>query len=127
MSDHALIGKFLGFWPTEKALHGWIASKWKPKGQVTLQLGPKGFFIAIFNCLEDKTRVFEGGPYFFNSAGLYLRDWKVRFNPDKEDFNWAPVWIRMYSLPSEYWNEETLKTIGNRLGTFIEVVEETKY
>ena len=27
MSDHALIGKFLGFWPTEKALHGWIASK----------------------------------------------------------------------------------------------------
>jgi len=41
MQDHALIGKFLGFWPTEKALQGWIASKWKPKGQVTLQLGPK--------------------------------------------------------------------------------------
>ena len=61
MKDHALIGKFLGFWPTQKALHGWITSKWKPKGQVTLQLGPKGFFTATFNCLEDKTRVFEGG------------------------------------------------------------------
>jgi len=36
MKDHALIGKFLGFWPIEKALHGWIASKLKPKGQVTL-------------------------------------------------------------------------------------------
>lgn len=126
MSDHALIGKFLGFWPTEKALHGWIASKWKPKGQVTLQLGPKGFFTAIFNCLEDKTRIFEGGLYFFNSAGLYLRDWKARFNPDKEYFNWAPIWIRMYLLPSEYWNEETLKDIGNCLGVFIKVVEETK-
>jgi len=126
MQDHALIGKFLGFWPTEKALHGWIASKWKPKGQVTLQLGPKGFFTAIFNCVEDKSRIFEGGPYFFNSSGLYLTEWKPRFNPDKEDFSWAPVWIRMYSLPVEYWKEETLADIGNKLGTFIKVAAETK-
>ena len=91
MRDHALIGKFLGLWPTKKALQGWIASKWKPKGQVTLQLGPKGFFTAIFHCLEDKKRIFDGGPYFFNSAGLYLREWVERFHPDKEDFNWAPV------------------------------------
>lgn len=118
MKDHALIGKFLRFWPTEKALHGWIASKWKPKGQVTLQLGPKGFFTAIFHYVEDKSRIFEGGPYFFNSSGLYLRDWKARFNPDKEDFSWAPVWIRMYFLPSKYWKDETLKDIGNSLGGF---------
>ena len=74
MKDHALIGKFVGFWPTEKALHGWIKSKWKPKGQITLQLGPKGFFTAIFTCLEDKSRIMDGGPYFFNSSGLYLWD-----------------------------------------------------
>lgn len=126
MQDHALIGKFLGFWPTERALNGWIASKWKPKGQVTLQLGPKGFFTAIFNCIEDKTRIFEGGPYFFNSSGLYLTDWKPRFSPDKEDFSWAPVWIRMYSLPVEYWRDETLEWIGNKLGTFIKIATETK-
>jgi len=126
MQDHALIGKFLGFWPTEKALKGWIASKWKPKGQVTLQLGPKGFFTAIFHCVEDKSRVFKGGPCFFNSSGLYLTEWKPRFNPDKEDFSWAPVWIRMYSLPVEYWKEETLADIGNKLGTFIKVAAETK-
>lgn len=126
MQDHALIGKFLGFWPNEKALHGWIASKWKPKGQVTLQLGPKGFFTAIFYCIEDKSRIFEGRPYFFNSSGLYLRDWKPRFNLDKEDFSWAPVWVRMYSLSVEYWREETLADIGNKLGNFIKVAEETK-
>ena len=74
MRDHALIGKFIGYWPTEKALYGWIAAKWKPKGDVTLQLGPKGFFTAIFYCQEDKFRILVEGPYFFNSAGLYLRD-----------------------------------------------------
>jgi len=70
MKDHAIIGKIIGFWPTERALNGWIAAKWKPKGDVTLQLGPKGFFTAIFFCLEDKYRILGGGLYFFNSAGL---------------------------------------------------------
>jgi len=76
--------------------------------------------------VEDTSRIFEGGPYFFNSSGLYLCDWKARFNLDKEDFSWALVWIRMYSLPVEYWKEETLANIGNRLGVFIKVAEETK-
>jgi len=57
---------------------------------------------------------------------LYLREWKERFNPDKEDFNWAPVWIYLYSLPLEYWNEETVMDIGNSLGVFIKAAEETK-
>ena len=66
MGDHTLIGKFIGFWPTEKALQGWIAAKWKPKGHTTLQLGPKGFFTVIFIYLEDRNRVLDEGPYFFN-------------------------------------------------------------
>lgn len=39
MKDHALIKKFIWFWPTEKALQGWIAVKWKPKGHINLKLG----------------------------------------------------------------------------------------
>lgn len=126
MQDHALIRKFIGTWPTEKALHNWIAAKWKPKGDVSLQLGPKGFFTVIFYCLEDKYRILVEGPYFFNSAGLYLRDWTPRFNPNKEDLTWAPVWIRLYSLPDEYWDEDILKSIGNGLGEYIREAEETK-
>lgn len=126
MTDHLLIGKFIGFWPTKKALYGRIASKWKPKGHIKLQLGSKGFFTVIFLCLEDKYRIMDEGPYFFNSARLYLRDWVARFNPDKEDLSWAPVWIRMYSLPEEYWDEGLLKDIGNGLGEYIKAAEEMK-
>lgn len=36
------------------------------------------------------------------------------------------IWIHMYSLPFEYWNEETLKGIGNNLGNFIKIAEEIK-
>jgi hypothetical protein len=126
MKEHALIGKFLGLWPAERDLHKWIKHWWNPKGDYELQLGSKGFFTIILYNLEDKDRIFEGGPYFFNSAGLFLRFWTERFNPDKEDFTMAPVWIRMYSLPQEFWLEEILMGIGNTLGQYVKASEATR-
>jgi len=126
MKDHALIGKFIGIWPTEKALLWWIQTHWKPKGHFDLQLGSKGFFTIIFFNMEDRNRVFEGGPYFFNSAGLYLRFWKEKFNPDKEDLTVAPIWVRLYSLPSEFWLPEVLEDIGNALGHFVKISDQTQ-
>jgi hypothetical protein len=42
MRDHAIIGKFLGIWPLEKSLIGWMESRWKIKGEINLKLGAKG-------------------------------------------------------------------------------------
>ena len=99
---------------------------WNPKGHYDLQLGSKGFFTIIFFNQEDHDHILEGGPYFFFSVGLYLRPWKERFNPEIEDMTVAPVWICVFSLPREYWDMETLKDIGNTLGEFIKVAEQTK-
>jgi hypothetical protein len=123
MQDHAFIGKFMGIWPMEKALNWWIKTTWKPKGQIDLKLGSKGFFTTIFSNLEDHDKVFKGGPYFFNSAGLHFRPWTERFSPEKEDFMVAPVWIRLYSLPHEFWDEEILEGIGNTIGSFVKSSE----
>ena len=124
--EKALIGKFVGIWPKEKDLIKWINGVWKPKGHYDLQLGSKGFFTIIFFNQEDRDRIMEGGPYFFFSAGLFLRPWKERFNPETEDMTVAPVWIRLFSLPGEYWDLETLRDIGNSLGEFIKVAEQTR-
>jgi hypothetical protein len=75
MRDNALVGKFLGLWPSEHDLVKWIQYWWKPKGHYDLQLGSKGFFTIIFHNLEDRNRIFDGGPCFSNSAGLFLRFW----------------------------------------------------
>jgi hypothetical protein len=58
MRDHAIIDKFMGIWPMEKSLEWWIQTRWKPKGEVNLKWGSKGFFTTIFTSLEDKDRVF---------------------------------------------------------------------
>ena len=39
----------------------------------------------------------------------------------------SPVWIRLYSLPQEYWDAEILEPLGNCLGSFIKISEQTKY
>jgi hypothetical protein len=126
MMDHALIGKFLGLWPTEKDLTRWIKDWWNPKGDYEVHLSSKGFFTIILYNLEDKDRIFDNRPYFYNSAGLFLRFWTDRFSPEQEDFSTAPVWIRLYSLPQEFWLEEILMGIGSTVGQYVKASEATK-
>jgi hypothetical protein len=75
---------------------------------------------------KTRTKFLKMGPYFYNSAGLYLRFWTEKFNPEKEDFTCALVWIRLYSFPQEFWLGEVLEGIGNTLGIFVKSVEATK-
>jgi hypothetical protein len=83
MQEHTLIGKFLGLCPSECDLIRWIKDWWNPKGNYEVQLSSKGFFTIILYNLKDKDRIFDNGPYFYNSARLFLRFWIGRFNPEK--------------------------------------------
>jgi hypothetical protein len=88
-------------------------------------MSSKGFFTVIFFDLEDKDKIFEGGPYFYNSAGLYLCFWIDHFCSEKENFAYALVWIRLFSLPQEFWLEEILLDIGITLGKYVKSSEAT--
>jgi hypothetical protein len=62
-------------------------------------------------------------PIFFNFIGLYLWFWKNYFRLEKEDFSYAPVWIKLYSLPWEFWLGEILIGIGITLGVYVKSFE----
>lgn len=93
---------------------------------IDLILGAKGFFTVIFANLEDKERIFEGGPYFMNNIELFLRHWEDSYNPDHEKMIVAPIWVRLFSLPMEFCDPDMLEGIGNIVGTFVKVAESTK-
>jgi len=61
-----------------------------------------GLFTVVFTNLEDKDKIFEGGPYFFAAVGLYMRPWTMNLVPEHETFTSVMVWIRLYSLPLDY-------------------------
>ena len=72
------------------------------KGGNTPSSGIQGILIVVFTSLEDKYRVFEGGPYFYAAAGFYIWPWMMNFVPERKTFTLVPVWIRLYSLPLDY-------------------------
>lgn len=126
MGTYVIISKFMGLWPTKKALQTWIKYHWKPKGSIDLHLGSKGFFTVVFSTIEDKDRIFKGGPYFFAARGLYLRPWKMNFVPERETFSSVSVWVSLDSLPLDYWQTKSLAAIGNKLGCYVKASEATR-
>lgn len=36
------------------------------------------------------------------------------------------MWLRVYSLPFKFWREEILEDIGNAIGSFVKIVDQTK-
>jgi hypothetical protein len=49
-----------------------------------------------------------------------------KFSLETKNFAYAPVWIRLYSLPHEFWLEEVLAGIGNTIGVYVKSSEATK-
>jgi len=61
--------------------------------------------------LQDKEKVFENGPYFHYNVGLFMRYWEECYDPNKEKFLSAPVWVRLFGLPMDFWDPKTLEAI----------------
>jgi len=80
----------------------------------------------VFVNIEDKDRVFEGGPYFYATTSLYMQSWIMNFFLEHETFTSVSVWVRLYSLPLDYWQTESLSIVGNKLGHFFKASEPTR-
>lgn len=126
METYAIIYKFMGLWPTKNDLYTWIKYHWKPKGNIDLHHGSKGFFTVVFTNNKDKDKIFEGGPYFFAAVGLYMQPWVMNFFLEWETFTSVTIWVRHYSLPLDYQQNESLAAIGNKLGHFVKASEATR-
>jgi len=50
----------------------------------------------------------------------------MNFVPEQETFTSVPIWVRLYSLPLDYWQMESLTSIGNKLGRYVKTSEATR-
>lgn len=82
--------------------------------------------MVIFSNLQDKEKVFENGPYFHYNAGLFMRYWEECYNPDKEKFLAALVWVRLFGVPMDFCDSEILEGVGNTIGSFVKIAEMKK-
>ncbi|GLJ15840.1 hypothetical protein SUGI_0261350 [Cryptomeria japonica] len=50
------------------------------------------------------------------SFRVYLEKWKLNFDPWKEEIREKPIWVEMYNLPVEFWEEDILRDFGKSIG-----------
>ena len=88
-------------------------------------LATNSYFMVIFSNIVDHNSVFEGGPYFYNQVGLFIKPWHVGFNSAEEMPSRVPVWVRLPCLPLEFWREDILHKIASLLGKLAAVATQT--
>ncbi|GLJ18959.1 hypothetical protein SUGI_0339080 [Cryptomeria japonica] len=91
------------------------------KHATVIKFIPKGFFVVLFEDGEDRNQILNQENWFANNHAIYLQPWSSNFDPIPLVVYFAPVWIRLYNLPIEYWSEDLLEKIGRTLGTLLEV------
>ncbi|KAK2403196.1 hypothetical protein QL285_052656 [Trifolium repens] len=94
-----------------------LVKAWAPveRWQVT-PLG-KGFYEFYFQSREDLNRVWSTGTWNLKPGLLRLSAWTSDFKPEELKITHAQVWVRLYSLPQEYWMPTTLFAIASGVGT----------
>ena len=115
-SHHSLYCKFLGMRVSLQFLEVWARRTWDPEGEMEIMLLANSYFMVTFNCIADRNRVFEGGPYFHNKTGLFIKPWHAGFNPAEELPNRVPVWVRLPRFLIECCREDVLHLLASVLG-----------
>jgi len=70
----------------------------------------------IFVDDDDYQKALTEGPWFWDSAGLFLTPWFPDFDPSTATITKLPIWVRLPNLPAHLWHFAVFEGIGNKLG-----------
>ncbi|GLJ36035.1 hypothetical protein SUGI_0723010, partial [Cryptomeria japonica] len=111
--ERAFFMKWSGPWPIFRRVRNWCNEHWGE--DVTLKTLPNAFYLVICSSTKDKEWIFNSGTFLMGSKGFFIKDWILNLTQKKESITEVSRWIRLYNLPHEYWDVETLRMIGNKL------------
>lgn len=118
--NNCLIGHFLDGKMAFLLLSSTARKIWKDHGRIKIkQVGACYFF--EFQDEGTKSRVLEGGPYFFSRKYLVLKDWHRMLVPSTDHPSTIPAWIKIHKLPLECWTQEGLSRITSTIGKTLHV------
>lgn len=92
---------------------------WKNKGLRQVLSTSIGFIFFMFDNLDSSSAVLEEGPWFFGGHFLVLKKWHNMMKLTKEQLDKIPIWIKLFNVPMEYWDEEGLSHIASAVGELL--------
>lgn len=118
---NSIIIKFVGRAHTYNFVLARLKQRWQLKGPMQLIDLSNDFFIVRFLLEEDLNYVLTGGPWVIAGQYLTMQKWRPNFDPDLEQISRLTIWARLSGLYVEYFTKETVKPIGDLLGTIHKV------
>ena len=67
-----------------------------------IMLVGNNYFLVNFSYIADQNRVLEGGPYFNDSVGLFVKPWHMGFNSAEDLPSRVPILVHLPQLPLEF-------------------------
>ncbi|PIA55374.1 hypothetical protein AQUCO_00800259v1 [Aquilegia coerulea] len=92
-----------------------VEREWKLKGGLEIKTDGKLYYFKFGN-LEERQRVFEGGPIFVVGRIMVIREWSEDVYEFKEHITSVPIWVRCYDVPMQLWSPKGLSFIGSKIG-----------
>ena len=56
-------------------------------------------------------KVFDKGPWHFTQRPLILKIWEVGINLSREVYSSMPIWVKIFNIPLEEWNEKGIVVV----------------
>jgi hypothetical protein len=118
---YCLVGKLLVERIVGKeSIRSAMVKGWKPTGSVSFKVLGDNLFLIEFKYEEDKLRVLEGRPWFFEDNLFSVAEFDGLSPGNELSFDEETFWIRMFELPLACMGRE----MGYKLGSTVGVVEE---
>lgn len=113
----ALILKFLGKSIGFSLLQQKLLRLWNLKGKLELIDLGENCYVARFELADDCKHVLLDGPWKILDNYIVPQRWRPDFDPTTAKVEKMAVWVRLPGLPVEYFHEDILKLILERVGT----------
>uniref|UniRef100_A0A803NW03 Zinc knuckle CX2CX4HX4C domain-containing protein n=1 Tax=Cannabis sativa TaxID=3483 RepID=A0A803NW03_CANSA len=98
---------------------------WNGRFQTTITEKPPDLFVLSFGCEGDKQRVLLKEPYHFQNHHIVLYTPSVLQKVTSDDLIFSPFWVQCYRLPFLSKSKTLAKALGNIIGEFLEVHEDS--
>lgn len=119
--ERCLVGRIGGERRVNKEAFRTVLSRiWRLAGSVVFKEVQDNIWLFEFEEVDDKRRVFEGRPWFFDRQILVIQEFDGSIPVSQMEFSFSPFWVQVHEMPLVCMN----KTVGIKIGESMGVVED---
>lgn len=98
-----------------------LVTIWHPKSKIELITLENDYFLVKLGSVIDYEFAKYGGPWMIMEHYLIVKEWRPNFDPNTDTNEKVIVWVRFPDLPIEYYDQDFLFRVGEKIGEPIRI------